>query len=387
MQICDEKKCTACGSCRQICPVHAIDMKEDESGRRIAKIQYEKCIKCGKCRQHCPVNNPPVYHAPSQCYALRAKSSEVTAVCASGGIASTIGLYVIQEKGIYWGTKGFPVKFASCHTEIDVLETAGSKYTESSTENSYKEVYQALQRGLKVVYVGVPCQIAGLKVFLNQEYRNLLTIDLICHGMPPQSYLTEYLKNQIPQKYNKIIEVKFREPCSFIMTAYAKDELLYRQEQKFDKYLTLFLKNITFRSNCYQCPYAQQKRISDLTIGDFWGINHNTLLKKYDGNISCLLINTLNGKKIFEQIKHNFIYEERTIAEAVAGNDNLRMPSLFPKCREQFLKDYQKKGILYAISRTNASKEIDRVQRNIKIKKILYKLKNFKDISLSKIKS
>lgn len=372
-KICESSECTACRACLNSCSVGAISMKEDSLEREIAVIDSKKCIDCKACVKICPNNKKLTFHAPLKCFAMRTKNEKVKKICSSGGIASTLGLYVTDNQGIYFGAKGFPVSIESCSNSLDVLECGGSKYTESLTNVSYKDTKKYLKEGKKVIYVGTPCQCAGLLTFLGKEYNNLLLIDLICHGVPPQKYLKEYLK-KIGKKH-KITAVSFRELEKFELKAKYNKEVLWYSDSYIDPYYNLFFKGTIFRENCYSCKYAREERVTDYTIGDFWGIEKNTLKNRFDGNISLCLINTKKGLQFFDEIKDLFIYEEREVKEAINGNEQLQHPFMKEKeSRSKFERMCKKRGSRFAIK----CSEFGKREKKIKIREIAKKVLNYR---------
>ncbi len=258
-KICEVDECTACRACLLKCPVNAIYMKEDKLEREIAVIDDKKCINCNLCVKICPNNKKIDLHVPLKCLAMRTRDEDVKRVCSSGGIASTLGKYIVSDgKGVYFGTKKFPVCIDACKNEKEVLECSGSKYTESSTNNSYVEVKRYLESGGKVVYVGTPCQCAGLWSYLGKDYEHLVMIDLVCHGVPPRRYLQDYLKNI--SKKAEIENISFRNGQTFRLEIKNKNKVLWSSDSFIDPYYNLFLQGITFRENCFNCKYARKER-------------------------------------------------------------------------------------------------------------------------------
>lgn len=371
-KICEINECTACRACVAKCPVNAIYMAEDALEREIAVIDDKKCIHCNLCVNVCPNNKKLEFHTPLKCLAMRTKDESIKMVCSSGGIASTFGKYIVlNERGVYFGAKKFPVCIVGCKNEKEVLECSGSKYTESSTKDSYFEVKEYLENGEKVVYVGTPCQCAGLLSYLGRDYETLVTVDLVCHGVPPKRYLQDYLKDI--SKKCAIENVSFRNGQNFRLEIKNMNDVVWSSDSFFDPYYNLFFKGTTFRENCFECKYARKERISDFTIGDFWGIDKETLQYKYDGNISLCFINTNKGQVFFDKIKGLFVYEEREVEEAVLGNEQLCHP--FKKdenLRSRFEKSCIRKGSRFAIMTSKFGKEMIKHNLRVKIKQILH---------------
>ncbi len=372
IRICAEEDCTGCGACVNTCPKEAVRLIPDELGRAVATIDQQKCVLCGLCQKVCPNNCVPKLYAPKECYAVQATDRRILNVCASGGAGSVFGLYIVNQGGVYVGVKGFPCSQRICENAEEVLESAGSKYIESATGTVYQEVKKILNKKIYVVYIGTPCQVAGLKGYLGREYENLICIDLVCHGVPPHAYLSEYVKEKVGKEVTKI---SMRRGYAFRLQISKQDECCYNYDATKDTYYTLFMKGMIFRENCYHCRYARTKRAGDITIGDFWGLNKKTLKNDYDGAISCVLINNDKGKAFFDACKGEFLAESRDIQEAIQGNTQLRVPSEKPAERTEYEKNYKKHGFVWAANHTTFGKVIShnlwRAQMRRFIKKIL----------------
>lgn len=241
----------------------------------------------------------------------------------------------------------------------------GSKYVHSDTGYTFREAERRLKEGVKVLYIGMPCQIAGLKNYLKQDYDNLITVDLVCHGTPPRKYLEEHLADI---KWDKI---SFRNGKKFALEAYREKNIIYERDILCDTYYSVFNESLSLRTNCYQCQYASAVRVSDITIGDFWGLDRSTLRENLTGNISLLMIMSGKGTRLFEKCKDYLLYDERTLEDAANEKQVplLREPPNHPE-RELFEKIYVKKGFEKAVRRTSIGKRVLRKYRRSIIKKI-----------------
>lgn len=378
--ICDLEKCTGCFACMNVCAKNAINIIEDDYGRTIPHIDENKCIGCNICKKVCPVNNLVQLKDPSECYAIWTKNEDDRNSCASGGISTGIARAFIRNGGVVFGAAfddNLNLEIKMAETEDELIQFRGSKYTQCNTTYSYRRVKGQLALGGKVLYVGTPCQIAGLNAFLQKPQPNLYTIDIICHGTPPLKYLKQYCVHKFP--VHNISKVTFRGENDFQFCAFEGGKMIYKKPSYQDSYYHAFLKGLTYRENCYLCKYAQRNRCSDLTIGDFWDINRHTLNNVYDGKISLLLQNTDKGKLLFEKAKDEFVFEIRDIEEAVKGNDQLQRPTTKHKGRKRFFKNYKKHNVYVALERFLKREHIIwRVKRFIEslitIKKAISKL-------------
>lgn len=383
MEICGIEKCTGCFACMNICPKNAISCGEDKLGKTIPAIDENKCINCGLCKKVCPQNNPFSKMKPQKCYALWTNNLDDKKMSSSGGVQSGFSRYIIENGGVVFGAafdKNMNLLHMSAETTEEALKFRGSKYVSSYTGMTFREAREYLDKGKLVLYVGTPCQIDGLKNYLRKDYENLITVDLICHGTPPIKYLKEYAQEvcgELPDK------ASFRGQYDFEMVFYKNDDITYRKMSGADCYFTAFLQGLTYRDNCYECPYARIERCSDITIGDFWEIDRSTLKNKYRGRISAALINTARGADFFDKVKERFVFEEREIGEAVRGNGNLSFPSRAHTDRDWFVDNYKKYGFCKAVKTPGIIKSVNkyRLKNNIvfrsmyRVKCIIYEIK------------
>jgi len=330
-EICKKEDCTGCWACINSCLHGAISMKEGKLGHLYPYINSEKCIDCGLCVKVCPANNPHTLHSPRTAYAGWDKNEEEYRSSTSGGAASALSRYIIRNSGIVYGCAcldNIDIRHVRIDNEDDLNRLKGSKYVQSSIHDSYRLVKNDLRNGLEVLFVGTPCQIAGLKSYLHKDYDNLYLVDLICHGVPSLAYLKQHAHNITHSK--EISEVKFRDGNGmYLLLLLLRGKVLYKKflwsERYKDTYFNTFMDGFTYRDSCYNCPYAKTERVSDITIGDFWGLK-NDLPIPHPYGCSCVLPITPKGERLLENIKDNFHLFEREVREAVNGNEQLRHP-------------------------------------------------------------
>ena len=374
--LCEKSKCTGCQACRVICPKQAITMTETKEWKIVPYINEDLCVNCGLCEKTCPVLSKPTFKTPIETYAAWTMNEEDCKKCSSGGIATGLYRYILGIGGSVYGCdydinlKPIIRRF-NCMEDLDKFRR--SKYVQSSTENSFLNVKMDLKEGKTVLYVGSPCQVDGLLHYLGEKYDNLYTVDFVCHGVSPYKYLQEYISAIVPNQ--KITNVVFRGEKDYFLTLYNGDEVVYQKNSWDDYYFSTFLEGVTFRDNCYECRYTRKERISDLTIGDFWGLNKDTLQEKYDGKVSVVLVNTQAGKKLISNISE-IHFEKRTLNEAIKENRQLNYPMPVHDDRSVFLKNLDK-GIYKALKRTKIGKKITKtnIKRNLFIYKIYKKVK------------
>ena len=198
----DKKKCCGCSACVQRCPKQCINFREDNEGFRYPYIDTDKCINCGLCEKVCPIINQYNEKVPTKVYAAINTNEKIRMQSSSGGIFTYIATKVIEEKGVVFGArfdKNWEVKHDFTENIEGLSAFRGSKYMQSRIEDNYLKVEKFLKDGRKVLFSGTPCQIAGLKRYLKKNYENLLTIDIICHGVPSPKIWRLYL-NEIYKK-------------------------------------------------------------------------------------------------------------------------------------------------------------------------------------------
>lgn len=361
--ICFPNQCTGCFACREACREDAVRIVTDAQGRTLPRIDGEKCIRCGACRAVCPGRNRSALHKSTACYAARGTDSGRIRASASGGIAAILSDQFVRDGNIVFGARvsGQRVVHAKARTTEEAAAFAGSKYVQSDLSGLYKEVRQSLGEGRKVLFLGTPCQVDAMNRFFGRN-GNFYTADIICHGVPPMEYLSQHLRDVTDGR--EFDHFRFRgNPDDFTLKVRDGDELLYAEHETGDLYFHAFLSGLTYRENCYNCKYTRDHRTGDLTLGDFWGLDLKTLKNTYDGNISVVLVNTEKGRELFEQIRPQLVCEERPIGEAVAGNPQLRRPSLRHPDRNRFMKAYMTDGdFKSAIEATGLEKEMKRLQ-------------------------
>lgn len=360
--ICKSERCTACGVCLNTCPAKAITYSTNIYGELHPHIDHSRCIMCGLCIKKCPNNNAVNFYKPLHCFASWTTNIMKRAECASGGIATILSEYIIKrKKGVVFGTaydSNLTPEITWVENIKDLDKFKGSKYVKSIVHSTtLKKVAHFLAKGRYVLFIGTPCQIAGLKSFLEEEHEKLLTIDLLCHGVSPVSYFHEEI-NYLKQKYKikKITNIRFRgnDDDNTKMTLFDRligryysnnfrfslwntdidgnPKRVYCGDSTENFYLAGFLKGITLRENCYTCLYARPERVADITLGDFIGLGKNELLKYKKENASVVLTNTQKGLNFYSSMIHSepdIISIERQYSERLLYPYSLTEP--FPR--------------------------------------------------------
>lgn len=351
VKLASKEDCTGCMACEQFCDYNAINKIEDEKGFIYPVIDFSKCIGCGLCRKVCPqIKEKNIQQGEVlKVYAVKYKEKEVVKKSSSGAAFVALSEYIFSlGNGYVFGAK-FDEEFNVIHdcadnyNDINVFK--GSKYVQSDIGNTYKKVKKMLLAGVNVLFVGTPCQIAGLKSFLGKSYENLITVDLICHGVPSPKIWRDFV-DFIEKRYNKnITNFNLRSKWKGIHTSIEFDDGKI-EEDKNDilSYCDVYYHHHHMRSSCFNCQYANLNRISDITIGDFWGIEKVDKDFCDDLGVSVMLINSAKGIEVFENIKNNLLYIESNTHECM--QPHLKEPVKITKTREykKFWDIYNKKG-------------------------------------------
>lgn len=346
------KQCTGCGLCTKVCPFGAISMVQDSEGFIVSHVDNEKCKECGKCAKSCPSINPLELRYPLATKLCLSKDKMIDN-SASGGLFMTIAKYIIEQKhGVVYGVV-FDDKFNCIHSEAKTIEQLlpmqNSKYIQSVVGDSYSKVKQNLDEGKYVLFTGTPCQIAALKAFLRKDYVTLLTMDVVCHGVPNQKYWKYYLENN---KIGNSKTYKFRNrankrtwnPASRVpqrgtleATIVASWGVKYIPAQQ-DAFYGPFVRCESYRMSCYYCQYARKERVSDITMGDCDSDRLYPNFFPYESK-SIALVNTEKGQELWNAVKDLFDSAELDYAKEVEQNTCLGHPSVMPQARKCIYKD------------------------------------------------
>lgn len=339
------EECTGCGTCNLICPVSAINMQSSNEGFSIPVINQNICIDCGLCKKKCPQNNAIKVFNPIAYYGISSKNTSLLNQSASGGVFSTLAYNTILNGGVVYGVR-YNSCFDAIYDRIDSIDRLpsilSSKYVQAYTNQIFKSVKFDLERQKKVFFCGTPCQIAGLKSYLKQNYDNLYTADLICHGVPSPLMFKHYIKWLEIKFGNSITHYNFRDKkygwgLSFCAKTQTKT---LRNSCDVDPYYHHFLKGDCYRQCCYNCKYAKKERIADITLGDFWGIDEIIDKEKCKKGWSAVIINTPIGEKLLSENINDFNLFSTNFETIVKHNLNLIRPSAIePNIRNKFYKD------------------------------------------------
>jgi coenzyme F420-reducing hydrogenase beta subunit len=377
----NKELCSGCTACMNICPFDAISMQPDREGFLYPVTDEKLCTDCALCQQICPFQNDfsigDNYEQP-KVYAAKHRDDNVRMNSSSGGMFTAISDYILSNNGIIYGA-AFDEQFRVCHQKAENTKERdkfrGSKYVQSDLNRVFTDIKDELKKGRMVLFTGTPCQNAGLSAYLRKSYENLYLCDIVCHGVPSPLLWKKYVHFIEKRHKSKLIKYSFR---------YKKKGWRgYNVYAKFENgksslnttevlvYANLFASDLALRSSCYHCRFTNLHRPSDITIGDFWGIEKS--IPEFEDNlgVSLVLINSPKGLDLFQKISSSLYYRESNTVDCLQRN--LYAPSEPSPKREQFWKDYWDRGFEYVLKRYAKDSVWMKIKSNV-IKPILKKL-------------
>lgn len=327
----DMKKCTGCEACTNICPVSCISMKEYKDGFLYPEIDNELCLECGLCKKSCPIYSSCfIENQNFSIYACMALDDDIRKESSSGGVFRLLSEQIIKKGGVVFGAyfdDDFFVKHGWVDNFLELDKLMKSKYVQSYIGDSYKKARVFLNEGRIVLFSGTPCQIAGLKKYLDKEYDNLICLDVVCFGVPSPLVFNKYIKAIELSQKSKITKINFRNKESgwtgrkfSIKIEFENKGSLYELAND-NLYQKSFYNGCNVRLSCYNCPYKNGYRISDITIADYWGVENYSPDMDDGKGTTLVIINNEKGYLLFETIKK--ISKCKKVDKEIAFLDNV----------------------------------------------------------------
>lgn len=355
MEIVERNKCTGCTACKSRCPVSAIRLISDDDGFLYPEIDEDKCIKCNICLRICPAKNGLTSYDnySSKIYAARSKDLMVRKESTSGGIFSCVSALILKNGGVVYGA-AYNANNIVYHERVDNIDQLyllrGSKYSQSMLGNIFERVKDDLDFGRQVLFSGTPCQVAGLVSFLGEKHPNLILVDFICHGVPAPGVFHSYLECRIGDNIQCLENccVNLRSKASgwknYSVIIKHGNSVIYQERNDKDLYIRGFVSDLFLRESCYNCPFKENNRASDIMLGDFWGIEHVNPEFADDLGISLVSINSAKGDHIWKLIKDECEYSLASPNDAYKYNPSaIFSPGINPN-RNKFLSMYKTIG-------------------------------------------
>lgn len=347
-----KRECCGCGGCEQICPVHAIAMREDSEGFLYPQIDKDKCLGCNLCDQVCPFTSNYVGESANpKVYAAICKDEKVCKKSSSGGAFTAISDWILSQQGVVYGVE-FDDELRVVHTAAECAADRnrfrGSKYVQSETKDTFNQVEMSLKKGRIVLFTGTPCQIEALNKYMilkKVPTENLYTIDNICHGVASPGIWMQYI-----QELRK--QLRDGESIRYISMRSKRGEWRRQEmdvvtnQRNISKYVNeKFSWNRFFRSfvltrlSCFDCKFTSYKRCSDLTLADYWNYENAGLSLDDTNGVSLVLVNTEKGERLFEAAKSDLQIAKST--KEACWQIHLEFPNNEPKKRQKFWHDYE----------------------------------------------
>ena len=373
-EILERKKCTGCTSCMNICPKNAISMKCDNEGFKYPVIDQKKCINCGLCKNTCPVLNTNTNKTLKNCFVAYTKDDRYKSNSSSGGIFPIIATKIINDNGIVIGAafdKNKKLRHIAITNEIELERLKGSKYLQSDLDNIFSYIKKNIDNK-KILFVGTPCQVAGLKSFLKKEYDNLICIDLFCHGVPSPKLFKKYVNELEKDNSDRLVDYNFRDKTtgwdSYSNTAKFCNSTI-TELQKNNYYMKLFLSDVALRESCFNCNFKIGNKYSDITLGDFWGVTKYYPDMYSKNGVSAIIVNTEKGERILDLIKSELKYKNCKLDEIIVGNPMIKFSTNRPNERDLFFEKIDERSIAELVK-----KYVPKVSFISKLKNILIRL-------------
>ncbi len=316
--------CCGCSACAVVCPKNAITMKVSDNGFKYPIIDSEKCVECGLCLKTCDFKNFKPTGKKPQVYAARHKDPDELATSTSGGYFMAVCQYVIENNGVVFGSRldeNLKCVHAFAETYEDCKKFKGSKYVQSDMGDMFSHCEQFLKNGRMVCFSGTGCQVHGLLSYLKTKKvstEKLITIDIVCHGVPSPGVWDKYIEVFQKNTQKKITAVDFRDKdysgWAAHVEKYSLDDLTEIHSRQ---WTTCFYRHILFRESCFNCKYTTTERNSDFTIADYWGLEKNA--PEFNDNKGCslVMIHSEKGKTVFNIINKYLNYKETKLESSM----------------------------------------------------------------------
>lgn len=349
-------KCMGCMACVDICPINCIVPNVRKDGFLYSAIDGSKCINCGKCGQVCPIETKNKNSNLQHLYAAYSKEKLIQSRGSSGGIFELLAEQFLTEGYYICGAafdEAMQLKHQIVNSKEDLLPLLKSKYLQSNMTGVYNKIKALLLKGEKVFFCGTPCQVSALKNCISAKFtKNLFTADIICHGVPSQKLFDEYLRFLGQEEGGEIQEFRFRVKNNRYKHAHGYSYVIKRDRDCQTKngvysqssYYNAFKNYLIFRDSCYNCQYSTIERVSDITLGDFWGIEKYNFKGNTDKGVSMVITNTLKGESAFGRIGKAVFFKEFPLEDGIKTNYSLTNTTQRPLNRDVVIKIFTEEG-------------------------------------------
>lgn len=393
IRIVDPSHCCGCSACVQRCPKQCISLREDAEGFLYPEVDASLCVDCGLCEQVCPELHPDAERRPLQTFAAINPDAEVRRTSSSGGVFTALAEQVIDAGGVVFGAAfdaHWEVRHRCATTREELAAFRGSKYVQSVIGDTFLQAERFLKSGRRVLFSGTPCQIAGLRRFLRRDYDHLFCVDFICHGVPSPGVFRAYLAEEMTKlarqgekKYSfafstipsipkadalaarlgcRIEDIRFRDKTngwkkySFALSlskaSAAGEKIQFCALNGFTEnaFMQAFLRDLILRPSCYACPAKCFRSGSDLTLGDYWGVEHEAPHLDDDGGTSLVFANSGRGQQALSSLP--FLLHPQPFGRVHAHNPSITVSVSHPINRKFFFMLLSRSGFFRALGVT-----------------------------------
>lgn len=352
-----EAACCGCGACVAACQRHCLQMKQDNNGWSRPVLSLRACNDCGLCESVCPVLAPKTAREQSEdVFAAKAQSKSTLAKSSSGGVFATLAHHIIEQQGVVCAARfALPTKLFHdfCTRKEDLSDYMGSKYLQSDMTDCYQKIKNYLLQGVKVLFVGTPCQVMALKLYLKKPYPDLITMEIVCHGVPSQKAWQNYLEaicRWAKTSPESITGIEFRNKdrswSEYSLKISSSEGTIHRKTRRNDLFLKAFQANLLQRDCCFSCPAKSVETKSDLVAGDYWGVDNFHRDIYDDRGVSCLIV---RNKSLLGLIKSLPLELTASKYEYIAASNPAVERSAIPNPkREQYLQSLLSKDFIQA---------------------------------------
>jgi coenzyme F420-reducing hydrogenase beta subunit len=359
IQITDKRLCSGCHACRDVCVKQCIAMVADEEGFYYPVVDLHACIDCGLCETICPILHPLREAHESDGFACINTQTDIRMESSSGGVFSLLAQRVLDHSGIVFGA-AFDTVSSIRHIAVesyeDLKKLRGSKYVQSDLSGILPQVKKYLVVGRLVLFSGTPCQIAGLRAYLRKQYDNLYCIDFVCHGVPSPKVWNAHVAYMQDKFKSVLTNVSFRDKSTG-WTSYSTflrfaNGRFSRERFFMNRYMRLFLSNISLRPSCYACAFKTiRERQSDISLADFWGINRVAPKLNDKKGVSLVMLHTEKGRQLFESSTKLTEHTRINLEQAIKYNPSAIESSVLNRFRSRFFADFTKEGYAAAMQK------------------------------------
>jgi coenzyme F420-reducing hydrogenase beta subunit len=346
LEIYDKSNCMGCTACSSICPKSCIQMSADKEGFSYPVVDLSKCIECGKCVKVCPMLNPlkPREDSEFAAYAAVSNNKNILEDSSSGGVFYYLGLQVLKQGGVVYGAKftdEFMVSHSKATTQEELKAFMGSKYIQSNIGYSLKDIKKELDSNYWVLFSGTPCQIAGLKKYLNHDYEKLILCDFICTGVgSPKffSYYLDYFANKFGEPIRTVSFRNKKHSWEYFQMVIKSKKHSYEKIRFFDPFIKAFYSHKILRPSCYNCKYKRMNSGADIKLGDYWSVQsvHPNIANPM--GVSLILIGSNKGDSLLKSVQDKLEITPTAYENVLLLNKSYSEVVKKPEDREDFFQ-------------------------------------------------